>query len=81
MRIAGAAAAPIYTSNQNPCHLASPADNDGALPAWADRRNHDAAAGDRVSAGADAKVPAGTGHVATATIEIHPGQPHPSFPA
>jgi hypothetical protein len=30
---------------------------------------------------ADAKVTAGVGDVAAATIEIHPGQPHPSFPA
>jgi hypothetical protein len=29
----------------------------------------------------DAKVTAGMGHLATAPIEIHPGQSHPRFPA
>ena len=30
---------------------------------------------------ADAKVPAGMGHVVAPVIEVHPGQPNPGFPA
>ena len=30
---------------------------------------------------ADAEMTAGTGHVVAVAIEIHPGQPHPGFPA
>ena len=30
---------------------------------------------------ADAEVAAGAGHITAVTIEIHPGQPYPGFPA
>ena len=33
------------------------------------------------SLAADAEVTAGTGHIVTVAIEIHPGQPDPGFPA
>src|ERR1035441_3869514 len=54
-------------------------DNDCAPPASSNRTDHNGAASDKTSA-AEAKVTAGMGHVAAATIEIHPGQPDPGFP-